>query len=124
MANVKKPEISASLGKSAVEKAIKFLDAVGAKYTIKFNEEEFTNKPTRGSYTAFYVPIFEAAFHNKETSCIMKVPPDIDINALRGTAVSYLIKRFGNGNVISEIKQEQREVHLIWIEGAEPEVTQ
>lgn len=106
--------MSDNLQKRAVEKAIKFLNAAGAIYTIDFGEEKFTNKKTRPDFKSIYEPAIEEAVKAGLSQVTIKVPDDMVLVNFRGGMASYLNSRFGGDSSITEIDDATHTVSALW----------
>lgn len=106
--------MSDTLNKRAVEKAIKFLQVAGAKYTIDFGEEKFTNRPTRPDFKSLYGPIIDAAVAAGQSSISIQVPEDMDLEGFRSALAGAMSQRFGPDSSMSEVVTATRTVNALW----------
>lgn len=110
-----------SVQDKAIEQAIKFLQAAGAQYQIKFAGVEWKNfdeKPPRakrGDFKLHYQPFIDKMKAENIASLDIQVPEGIDVSGFRGALASAMIKEFGKGNVITEIDNENRIVHVLHV---------
>lgn len=109
--------MSDNLKVRAVEKAVKFLEAAGAVYTVKLGDKEFSNKKPRNNYQQYYLPLLDAAVAEGKTEMSIKVPPDVDIESLRGALAGQLSRQFGNESTMTEVDATNRLVHALWVYG-------
>lgn len=109
--------MSDTLKLRAVEKAVKFLEAAGAAYTVKLGDKEFTNKKPRNNFQQFFLPLPEAAVAEGRTEMSITVPPDVDIKNLRGALAGHLSRQYGNDSSMTEIDEPRRLIHALWVLG-------
>lgn len=107
--------MSETLHKRAVEKAIKFLQAAGAKYIIELGEEKFSNRKSRPDYKSVYGPAIEAAEKENLSTFVIQVPEEFDLEGFRAAVAGTLSQRFGPDNSMTELNPANRTITVLWI---------
>lgn len=103
-----------------LKKAIAMLDAVGCKYHIVCEHQEF-GEPIKGKAKKYEKYGFGAVtgyiknyLENMEVGMIKEVPfGSFDYKDLRATISSYLVKQYGKGNCTASTNLENQTIEVL-----------